>query len=130
VKSASRTNFDDLSGGEFETRIASILKQHGFVDVGGTPATGDQGADLIAKMNGKTIVIQAKRYQGVVGNKAVQEVIGARHYYCADEAWVITNSSFSASAKDLAQRSQVTLIDGHYLRQIEPFLDKWRAEHD
>lgn len=129
MKSTSSTDFDDLSGGEFETRIASILNQHGFLDVVGTPATGDQGADLIAKTNGKTIVIQAKRYQGVVGNKAVQEVVAALHFYGGNEGWVITNSTFSSSAKELAQRSGVMLIDGYALRDIGPFLDKWRAEH-
>ena len=129
AKSMTSSNFADLSRVEFETRIANILKQHGFLDVRGTPSTEDQGGDLIAKMNDQTIVIQAKRYQGGVGNKAVQEVIGARHYYNANEAWVITNSTFSSSAKELAQKSQVSLIDGHTLLNIETFLDKWRAEH-
>ncbi len=129
AKSIISTNFADLSRVEFETRIANMLKERGFLDVRGTPGTGDHGADLIAKMNGHTIVIQAKRHQVGVANKAVQEVIGARHYYNANEAWVITNSTFSPSAKKLAQMNQVTLIDGHTPRRIETFLDKWRAEH-
>ena len=117
MKAGSTANtFEDLTGVEFETRIANILKQHGFLDVAGTPITGDQGADLIVKINGKAIVIQAKRYQGLVGTKAVQEVIAARHFYSADEAWVITNSSFTPLAKDLAQKSRVALIDGQDLQ--------------
>jgi restriction system protein len=69
--------FDELSGKEFETYLARLLKQNGFEDIRGTAATGDQGADLIAKKAGRTIVVQAKRYQGSVGNKAVQEVVAA-----------------------------------------------------
>jgi len=109
-------DFKDLSGVEFETYLAKILKELGFSDICGTPATGDQGADLIAKRNGRTIVIQAKRYRGSVGNHAVQEVVGAINFYAADEGWVITSGTFTSSAKELAQRSGVKLIDGHALR--------------
>jgi HJR/Mrr/RecB family endonuclease len=105
-----------MSGVEFETLIARLLKERGF-DVSGTPATGDQGADLIARKNGRTIIIQAKCYQGTVGNKAVQEVIGALAYYGGDEGWVVTNSSFTPSAKALAQKTNVKLIDGKKLEQ-------------
>jgi Restriction endonuclease len=73
------------------------------------PATGDQGADLIAKKNGRTIIIQAKCYQGTVGNKAVQEVISALAYYGGDEGWVVTNSFFTPSAKALAHPSFCSL---------------------
>jgi hypothetical protein len=69
--------YNSMSGVEFETHIAQGLQQKGYT-VCGTPATGDQGADLIAMKNGRTIVIQAKRYSGPVGNRAVQEVISAK----------------------------------------------------
>src|SRR4029079_3746662 len=107
---------DGLSGVEFETWIAKLLKERGF-EVQGTPITGDQGADLIAKKDGRTIIIQAKCYQGTVGNKAVQEVISALAYYGGDEGWVVTNSFFTPSAKALAQKSNVKLIDGHHLKK-------------
>jgi HJR/Mrr/RecB family endonuclease/cell division protein FtsB len=112
-----------LSGVEFETHIARILKKAGF-EVGGTPATGDQGADLIATRDGRKIVIQAKRYEGTVGNKAVQEVTGAVKYYGGDEGWVITNSTFTPSAKALAQKANVRLIDGPRLATMERLIDK------
>ena|SRR5215472_2028729 len=79
-------------------------------------ATGDQGADLIAHLDGRSIVIQAKRYRGSVGNRAIQEVAGAMRYYRADEAWVITTGTFTASAKALAQANNVKLVDGYALR--------------
>jgi hypothetical protein len=49
------------------------IAREGF-EVQGTPITGDQGADLIAKKGGRVVIIQAKCYQGMVGNSAVQEV--------------------------------------------------------
>jgi Restriction endonuclease len=103
-----------LSGAEFETHIARLLISAGY-DVVGTPKTGDQGADLIAKKDGKKVIIQAKRYQGPVGNKAVQEVISALSFYGGDEGWVVTNSTFTTSAKALAQKAGIRLIDGRAL---------------
>jgi hypothetical protein len=79
-------DLDSLSGPEFEVHIARLLISAGY-DVVGTPKTGDQGADLIAKKDGKKIIVQAKRYQGPVGNKAVQEVISAVSFYGGDEGW-------------------------------------------
>ena len=52
-----------------------------------------------------------------VGNKAVQEVTSAVAYYRGDEGWVITNSSFTPSAKALAQKSHIKLIDGKMLKE-------------
>lgn len=118
-----KDDLNGLSGVEFETHIAHILKEKGF-DVVGTPTTGDQGADLIAKKDGKTIIIQAKRYQGAVGNKAIQEVMGAVSFYEGDEGWVITNSTFTTSAKALAQKGNIKLIDGNSLKKQEIFKNK------
>jgi Restriction endonuclease len=109
-------DLDRLTGVGFEMYLAKILKEHGFDDIRTTVATGDQGADLIARFNGRTIVIQAKRYWGSVGNRAVQEAAGAVRYYRADDAWVITSGTFTASAKALAQANNVKLIDGYALR--------------
>ncbi|GEM_PF-1321420 len=121
-KPTNGTELKNLSGVEFEVWISKVLKENGFADVRGTPATGDQGADLIAKKDGKTIIIQAKRYQGTVGNKAVQEVVGAVQFYGGDEGWVITNSTFTPSAKALAQKSNIKLIDGKMLEDIGKYI--------
>ena len=114
---SSVEEFENLTGAEFETYLAKVLREHGFEDVGGTPPTGDQGADLIARRDGHAIVMQAKRYRGFVGNRAVQEVAGAVNFYGVDEGWVITSGTFTPSAKALAQRNNVKLIDGHALRR-------------
>ena len=119
---ASETDVGELKGTEFESYLTKLLVASGFTDVRGTPATGDQGADLIATWSGRRIAIQAKRYAGAVGNKAVQEVVGAVHFYSADEGWVVTNSRFTKAAKDLAQKSGVILVDGRDLARFADFL--------
>lgn len=113
-------NFDDLSGVEFETYLANFLKKKlGFEDVAGTPPTGDQGADLLATKDGRRIAIQAKRYRGVVGNGAVQEIVGALKFYGAHEGWVITSGTFTQSARALAQANGIRLVDGLSLRKLQ-----------
>jgi restriction endonuclease Mrr len=114
-----RDDLQDLSGVEFETYIARLLRSAGY-DVQGTPTTGDQGADLIAKKDGRTVIIQAKRYEGTVGNKAIQEVNSAVSFYGGTEGWVITNSTFTPSAIALAQKTNIKLVDGTGLKN-KPF---------
>ena len=103
---------EEMSGREFENYLMNIFRRFGY-DVSGTPTTGDQGADMIVTMSGKRVAIQAKKYSSSVGNKAIQEVVSARTFYNCDEAWVVTNSSFTKSAKDLAQKCNVKILDGH-----------------
>jgi len=80
--------------------------------------TGDQGADLIIKKSGRTIAVQAKGYKGAVGNSAVQEIVGALRFYRADEGWVVTNSVFTAAARELADANGIKLMDGADLRRF------------
>ncbi len=123
ARSAPLTDYNGLSGVEFENHLFKVFKEAGY-EVAGTPATGDQGADLIAKRNGKTLIVQAKRYTGSVGNKAVQEIIAAVQFYGGDEGWVITNSTFTPAAKTLAQKSHITLIGGFDLVKLPQIISE------
>ncbi len=101
---------DHMTGEEFEALLAAQFRQKGY-QAEMTPKSKDYGADLVMQREKKKIVVQAKRYSGKVGIKAVQEVIGAREYYGADLAIVCTNSFFTSSAKNLAKECHVVLID-------------------
>jgi restriction system protein len=110
-----------MTGEEFENYLMRILKQHGCV-VSGTPKTGDQGADIIARLDKRVIVIQAKRSISPIGNRAVQEVVAALAYYDGSEGWVVTNSSFTQAARGLADRNGIRLISGAELALVGEFL--------
>ena len=110
-------DFAIMSGLDFEAYVMDLLGRLGYI-VCGTPTTGDQGADILAKKDGKTIVIQAKNYCSTVGNAAVQQVAAAVRFYDGHEGWVVTNSTFTQSARELAQRNDVRLIDGIELLRI------------
>lgn len=112
---------DTMSGEEFEQFLGAFFKRRGY-KVSYTAQSGDYGADLILKDGRETIVVQAKRYSGTVGVKAVQEIIGAVRMYEASEAWVVTNNYFTKQAVNLADMNEVYLIDRDQL--IDLLLEK------
>lgn len=108
---------DHMTGEEFEYFLCTYFKELGY-KAKTTPMVNDYGADVIASKDGEKIVIQAKRYKENVGIKAVQEVIGAREYYKADKAMVITSAYFTPNAKNLAQSGKVELWDRKKLKSV------------
>lgn len=98
------------TGIDFEVYIEDLLINNDF-KVKRTPKTGDQGVDLIAIKNNLTVAIQCKYYSKPVGNKAVQEVIAGKGFYMCDFGCVVSNSSFTSSAKKLAQNSNILLLN-------------------
>lgn len=113
VEKMSVFHADRLDGQSFQEFVAEILRHTGYTDVEVTGKSGDQGGDVLAKKDGKSIVIQAKRYSidSKVSNSAVQEAYGAKAYYSTDVGAVITNTLYTRGAKDLAGKTGVILWD-------------------
>ncbi len=111
-----------LNGEAFEAWLEHLLRSSGINSVWRTPATGDQGADLIVEMGHRRIAIQAKQYVDPVGNSAVQEVFAAQRFYGATEGWVISSSTFTPAAAELARRAGVHLVDGPRLLNLPQLL--------
>lgn len=103
------SRIDKMSGQEFERHTAGVLVQAGYrPEV--TGGSGDRGADIVMRApNGQLWVIQTKRWGQRVGSRAVSEVIGAREYYHADHAVVITNQGFTRDAMEWVPRTGVEL---------------------
>jgi len=104
------SQIDSLSGTDFESFLAEMFEKLGY-EVKLTKGSHDYGADLLVSKNGKFAVVQAKCYAKVVGIKAVQEIIGAKNHYGAEDAFVATNNYFSKDAEVLAVENNVKLID-------------------
>ena len=66
---------------------------------------------MIAQKGDIKIGIQCKRWKKKIGNKAVQEVHAGVGYYSLDKGIVLTNSAFTNSAKDLAEKLSVEIWD-------------------
>ncbi|CAN5506268.1 hypothetical protein BH10CYA1_BH10CYA1_40160 [soil metagenome] len=99
-------HIDKMSGSEFEQHLADYFARCGY-KIELTPASGDFGADLVLRSKNECIVVQAKRWNSKIGVSAVQEISTARHFYGASSALLITNSSLTKSAHELARRANV-----------------------
>ena len=110
-------HLDAMGGVQFEDFMADVFRHKGY-EVEKTPASGDQGVDLLLNSPGARVAVQLKRYTGSVGNEAVQQVRAGMDYYDAVEGWVITTSSYTRSARQLADRIGVRLVDGLELKRL------------
>lgn len=105
---------DRMTGLQFESFLLAHFEQLGYKGKT-TKATNDYGADLLLKRDNETIVIQAKRWKGQIGIKAVQEVVGAVNY-C--KVTISNNHSLICivkGAKNLALAANIELWDRNKL---------------
>ena len=98
-----------MNGYEYEETCAQVLRNRGFSRVKVTKSSGDQGIDIIAYKNGEKYGIQCKYYSSPVGNKAVQEAYAGSKFYDCTQSAIMTNSTFTKSAKELARKLDVQL---------------------
>ena len=99
---------DRMTGEQFEIFMEDYFRKQGF-KVTRTPLSGDYGIDLIIENDFSKIGVQAKRYSEKVSLSAVQEVIGGLRHYGLSSGMVVTNSTFQASAIQLAKDNNITL---------------------
>jgi len=108
----------NMSPEEYEHHCAGLLRGLGWA-TRVTKASGDQGVDVVAEKGGHKVVIQCKKYSKPVGNKAVQEVIAAMQFEDANSAAVVSNNSFTPSARALANKSGVLLLYHSELERLD-----------
>lgn len=117
-----------MTGYEYEEKCAKLLEAKGFSNVQVTPGSGDQGIDILATKEKIKYGVQCKYYEGTVGNKAVQEAYAGAKFYDCDIALVITNSTLTRPAQELASKLGVEVwenINAVYLQQHDAkFLQK------
>jgi restriction system protein len=99
-----------MTGLEFEMYVAHLLRINGYKNVRLTEKY-DLGVDIIAIRDGIRWGIQVKRYSGLVKADAVRQVVTALNHYGCDRAMVITNSTYSKTAQELARCNGCALVD-------------------
>lgn len=117
LKASNMAQIDIMKGSQFEEFLTLIFTDLGY-KAENTPLSGDFGVDIILHKDGNMIIVQAKRYANKVSLPAVQEISTAKLYYHANEAWVVTNSYFTKSAKELAAANNIKLIDRDELGKL------------
>lgn len=122
IKIYNLSQIDSFSGTEFESYLKILFEKMGY-RVSLTKKSKDFGADLVLNKNKKTTIVQAKCHSKTVGVKAVQEIIGAKKHYGADEAVVVTNNYFSKEADILALENDIKLLDRTVLENLSSKFD-------
>ncbi|MCD2332909.1 restriction endonuclease [Bacillus cereus] len=126
LRQSSIYEIDQMNGLQFEHYLSTLYQSFGYhTEV--TKGSGDFGADLILRNNNEKIVVQAKRYKNKVGLQSVQEVVGAKRYYDAAHAWVVTNNYFTEPARKLAHANDVLLIDRDLLIKLSAQINQEKA---
>ncbi|WP_442756543.1 restriction endonuclease [Methylocystis sp. JAN1] len=111
----------DMSPEEFEHYCAALLRQAKWrADV--TPASGDQGVDIVAAKRGRRIVVQCKMYAKPVRNRAVQEIVAGVAHVEAQRGVVVTTVGYTPAAEALAASNNVLLLHHSQLRRIDRLL--------
>jgi HJR/Mrr/RecB family endonuclease len=110
-------DIDAMDGLAFEYYIARLLVSRGYTNVSLTEQY-DYGVDIVAEKGGVRWGIQTKRHSGVVKAEAVRQVVTGLRLYECDRAMVITNSTFSTVAEQLARGNDCILIDRSSLRSL------------
>lgn len=105
------------TGEEFELYLQNLFRELNY-KVKHCGKSGDQGGDLIVKKGNITYVIQAKYYTHKLDNTPIQEVVGAIRFYNANRGVVITNSTFTKKAIELANTNKIILINGDDLEKL------------
>lgn len=108
----------DMDGYQFEEYVARQLARAGYTNVDVTPKSGDYGADILARCNGKKVCVQCKKYKNTVGIEAVQQVIGAMAYYKCEIGIVISTVGYTEAAKKLAAAGKVVLMGADRIRKV------------
>ncbi len=113
-----RQNLMELSHQQFEALIMNLFAKMGLT-THLTRSSNDRGVDGVAIDNnpitGGKVVIQAKRYKGLVEASAVRDLYGTVHSEGASNGILVTTSWFGPKAREWAEGKPLKLWDGTHL---------------
>lgn len=109
---------DFMQGSEFENWCAILLEDLGYKDVEVTAKSGDQGVDILARLEDARFAFQCKCYSYDLGNTPVQEVYAGKCFYGCHVGVVITNRRYSSGAVELATATNTVLWNRDKLQDL------------
>lgn len=118
-------NLAEMDWQDFENLIRELFNQEFNINGGEvkiTQASRDGGVDAIAfdpdPIRGGKIVIQAKRYNNVVGVAAVRDLYGTVMNEGANKGILVTTSNYGSDAYNFVKDKPLTLISGANLLNL------------
>ena len=86
-----------------------------------TKKRGDRGCSLIISNDDVKVVIQANIQKSQINDRDISEIRSAMDYHKAQKGIVISTSDFTLSAKELANRYRIDLINWFEFSKIMLF---------
>lgn len=119
ARRASVQRLYELHPREFEIAVAELFRRVGF-DVDVTSYIGDGGKDAIMRKDGKTYLMEAKKWgpNREVGSRNLRIFFSALDEYDAAGGYFVTSGSFHRSAREYEPRIPIQLIDAKALDQL------------
>jgi len=116
---AATRSLDDLRAldwRQFEALVGEAYRRDGYRVRVNEGAGADGGVDVELYRDGRTTVVQAKRWRTRnIGVGVVRELFGAMHARGADRAVVVGSGGFTRAAIEFARSNAVELVDGSAL---------------
>jgi len=109
----------NLSWQQFEHLVGEAYRRKGYsvLETGGGGADG--GVDLILRSNGKTVLVQCKRWKTQsVGVDKVRELFGVVIAEKATGGILVSSGNFTNAAQSFAEGKPITLVDGRELTRL------------
>lgn len=104
---------------EFEMLCGEAFRRQGYAVEENGLGGADGGIDLILRKNGKTSLVQCKRWQTAkVGVREVRELYGIVAAERVDRGFFITSGSYTGEAMSFAKGKPLDLIDGPALLDL------------
>ncbi len=105
-----------LSWGEFEQLVGEAYRRQGYRVMENSTAGADGGVDLVLIRNGKTTLVQCKRWQSNrVSVTLVREHLGVVAATGAQHGIIVCSGGFTKPAVAFAQDTGIELADGDAL---------------
>jgi restriction system protein len=121
----SGVNLTEMDWEDFEHLVRELFEKEFSINGGEvkiTQASRDGGVDAIAfdpdPIRGGKIIIQAKRYNNVVGVSSVRDLYGTTLNEGANKGILVTTSSYGSDAYEFAKGKPLTLLNGSHLLSL------------
>lgn len=108
--STTLMNVDEMTDQEFHELLVPLFQRQGY-SVSRTKTNGKNKADLILRKRGLKAIVHAKRQNALIDKQTVLDALITKPTYQATRVIIITNSTFTKAAKQLARANKMNLID-------------------
>lgn len=94
---------------EFERIVLNLYERLGY-KVKATPYVGDSGIDGFLQRGTASFVLQAKRFEGTVGEPVLRDLFGSMHAAKANGAVLVTTGTLSRRARQWAEGKPIEVV--------------------